>query len=664
MSRDDRSAECNRTVRDDRFRCVEGATSELEEEMMADNPNENTPAASEDSSTDGGNERVRLRRRNEQGGEATTERETSSVDTPESAAQTDENDADAATQDAAPSEGAQPSPDRDDGDEQDSEGAGAGQGDATPAPRRRVFDPQAEKRKKRAARKRKQSKKPKKPENEATRADFASMLAAEKQVPSSGAESVEPGQRVSGEIVQLGKEFAFVDLGAKTEAFIPIDELRSPEGEVVVDVGDKVTARVVRVESGGQVRLGLRASGGGVKIQEAFRAGIAVRGTVKGTNKGGFDVEVMGQDAFCPISHIDVGYTEDPEQFVGQTLQFKVIEYAQDGRRIVVSRSKLLEEERKEQAKELREKLEEGKVLEGTVSNLKEYGAFVDLGGIDGLVHISEISHKRIGHPNEVLEPGQKVDVKVLSIEETEKGERIALSIKGAQEDPWDNLDWLEEGERYVGKVVRLAPFGAFVELKPGVEGLVHVSEMSWERHVRHPKDVVSVGDQIEVAVLNIDAESRRIGLSLKAALGDPWEGVEERYPVGMEVTGTVDSIADFGVFVKVEKGVVALIPMSELDTERGVPAGRKYKPDQEVTAKVIAADETRRRLTLSRKDERDRGGRQSGRRQGGSGDRRSGGGGRRRGKSGGRGQSYEDAGGSFATLGDLLQDASNSGEE
>ncbi len=300
--------------------------------------------------------------------------------------------------------------------------------------------------------------------------------------------------------------------------------------------------------------------------------------------------------------------------------------------------------------------MENGEILTGSVQRIEDYGIFVDLGGVDGMVHISELSYARVGHPSEVVELGAMVRVKVLRIEQRDKGDRVALSMKEASDDPWTSAgSWLGEGMKLTGRVVRLAPFGAFVELQPGVEGLIHVSEMSWEKRIRHPSDVLAEGDQVDVTILQVDLESRRVGLSLKAALGDPWEGSEERYPVGTVVRGVVERIAEFGLFVKVEPGVVALIPMSELGNKPGTPAHRDFPVESEVEATVISVDEERRRLTLSRKADsesavsadREGGRRQTPRRE------RSGGGG---GGGGGGQRSFTDVDGDFATLGDLLK--------
>ncbi|OIP38120.1 MAG: hypothetical protein AUK47_12560 [Deltaproteobacteria bacterium CG2_30_63_29] len=479
--------------------------------------------------------------------------------------------------------------------------------------------------------------------------DFAAMF--EEQGPPRRM-AFEIGDDVDGVIVQIGEEFTFVDLGSKTEAYIETRELHDPDDQLVYAVGDRVKAKFIRVEAGGQIKLARKFRGGSIEVEEAYEAGVAVQGTVLCVNKGGFEVQVMGQKAFCPISQIETGFTTDPAAHIGQSYPFKIIEFANKGRRFVVSRAAALKDLQEERAADLRTRLVVGAILDGEVRTIRDYGAFIDLGGLDGLVHVSEIGYSRVNHPSEALQEGQTVQVKVLSIEQGEKGERISLSIKQAGADPWETFSSdgrLSAGTRTTGTVVRIAPFGAFVELQAGIEGLIHISEMSWEKRITSPGDAVKVGQQVDVSVLEVDLAARRIALSLKATLDDPWTGAAERYPVGSEVMGTVESVAEFGVFVRLEAGLVGLIPMSEMGPKRS-----EHRVGQEVSATVLAVDPERRRLTLTKREASEERAPEPSAKRGGNKDR-----GRReqepRGARDDNPRSYQDVKGSFATLGDLL---------
>ena len=502
-------------------------------------------------------------------------------------------------------------------------------------------------------------------------ADFAALFEAQESRPHT---SVQVGQSVEGTLIEIGQEYAFVDLGRKAEATLSRIDLLDADGELTAKVGDRIRAIVIDMRSG-EIRLGTKIQRGDAAALDTLAAAhdgmIPVEGRVTGINKGGYEVDVMGVRAFCPLSQIEQSYTENPEEHLEATYTFRVIEFGERGRKVVLSRAALQREEAAERAVETRKLLAVDAVLEGTIRSLKDYGAFVDIGGLDGLVHISEIVHGHIKHPSDVLSEGETVNVKVLSITQTEKGEKISLSIKRASGDPWLDVDqWLGAGEVYTGTVSRLAPFGAFVELKPGIEGLIHVSEMSWERRVHHPSDVLQDGEAVEVAVLNIDAENRRISLSLKAAQGNPWDEATERYPVGEVRSGVIESIADFGVFVRLEPGLVGLIPLSELGTSPGSPPSKDFKIDQTVEAIVLSVDEERRRLSLSRKamdedqpiERRAQAAKrsQSGPRGEGRPQRKN----ESRGGGGGGARSHREAGRTFATFGDLLMNKLNDSKE
>jgi small subunit ribosomal protein S1 len=334
---------------------------------------------------------------------------------------------------------------------------------------------------------------------------------------------VKVGDRVTAKVVVIGKDSVFVDLGAKAEGVIDRGELVDDSGLLTVKEGDEVTARVAST-SGGHIvlktKLG-RGADAAKELEHAKDARIPVTGTITGVNKGGAEVEIGSVRAFCPVSQLDIRYVEDPSSYVGQKLDFLVTRY-EEGRggkpNVVVSRRALLEEENAKRAEETRAKLEVGAVLTGVVTTIKDYGAFVDLGGIEGMLHITELGFERVGHPSEVISEGDTLEVQVTKIEQGEKRERISLSLKALKDDPFDAAaDQLEAGQTLKGKVVRTEPFGAFVELPGGAQGLVHVSELGAGRRVNHARDVVEVGQEVEVAVLGIDREKKRISLSMKA---------------------------------------------------------------------------------------------------------------------------------------------------
>ncbi len=346
--------------------------------------------------------------------------------------------------------------------------------------------------------------------------DFASLLAAEGRI----AETPEPraGDKVEGRIVQIGPEDAFVDFGGRSELPLSLTELAGPDGTPTLNEGDAVTAWVTG--EGAEQRLTLRQKMQGkdtTMLEEAMASGVPLSGTVTETNKGGFVVDIGGFRAFCPISQIDDRYVEDPQPYVGRSLEFRVIEFAEGGRRLVVSRRALLREERDRKGAETRRDLAPGSVYDGVVTRLMPFGAFVDIGGVEGLVHISEISHGRVSHPGDALEPGQEVKVKVLDVQNLGQGrnERISLSMRALEGDPWaEAVKLFPLGAEVPGRVTGLAEFGAFVELAPGLQGLVHISMLSEER-IHHPSEVVQEGQEVTVRVLELDPERKRISLSL-----------------------------------------------------------------------------------------------------------------------------------------------------
>lgn len=372
--------------------------------------------------------------------------------------------------------------------------------------------------------------------------DFGDILAEfeKQQAESGGGKDPKPGERVSGKVLSIGEEAAFVDIGAKSDGMVSLAELRNEEGELTVGVGDTLDAMVTgHDEASGclllRVKPGIgRGSGSGLgaggtelaieEISQAHTHGIPVEGVVAEAIKGGVEVNVSGLRAFCPVSQLDLRYVEDPAAFVGRRLTFRVTRFEPTGRggrpNVVLSRRSLLEEEEELRRKEALERLEVGAVVRGTVTSVTSYGAFVDLGGIEGLLHVSEMAHERVEDPHELVIEGQVVEVKILSIEEKEGQRRISLSRKVLETDPWEEVaSRFPEGSTLSGRVTRLEPYGAFVRLAPGLEGLVHVSEIATGRRIAHPREVVELGQDVEVKVLSVDPVKRRISLSLSAAL-------------------------------------------------------------------------------------------------------------------------------------------------
>jgi len=349
--------------------------------------------------------------------------------------------------------------------------------------------------------------------------DFASMF-AESDAGKSKAKRPRTGDVIKGKVISIGQTSVFVDVGGKAEGQLDRDQVSDKEGKLLVQVGDTVEARVVGDE-GGVLSLRVKIGGRGpdlrAELQQATELGIPVEGVVTEVVKGGLSVDVAGVRGFCPASQIEGRFVEDLSVYVGQRLTFRITRY--EPRNLVLSRRALVEEERQKLAVETRKKLEVGVVLRGRVVSFKPFGAFVDIGGMEGMLHISELGHARVERPEDVLSVGQEIDVAVLKIEPGEKGERISLSLKALANDPWrDSAASFVEGSRVKGKITRLQPFGAFVEIAPGVEGLVHISELGANRRINHPKEVVEVGQEIEAVVLQVDPEKRRIGLSMAAS--------------------------------------------------------------------------------------------------------------------------------------------------
>ena len=376
---------------------------------------------------------------------------------------------------------------------------------------------------------------------------------------------LQPGQKVSGTVIDIAGDNVFVDVGIKVDGIMERKDILNTEGEEIVKVGDTVEAWVVRVSSH-EVRLSRSMSGSGVAaLEEAQQSAIPVDGRVLGTCKGGYNVEVLGKRAFCPGSQMEA--MGEGDDIAGRTMQFLITRVDNRGRNIVVSRRALIDRERAENLDKVLNDLHEGDTVDATISRLVPFGAFVSFApGVEGLIHISELSWSRVEKPEEAVQIGERVRVKVLSIAKGEKGTRISLSRKQAEGDPWEHLgDTLSAGTIVSGTVVRLMPFGAFVALLPGIEGMVHISEMAWGRRVSKPEEVVKIGDSVQVKILDIDHEKRRIALSIRDAEGDPWADAEERFAVGTTVEGHLENRSPFGLFVSLAPGITGLLPNSAL---------------------------------------------------------------------------------------------------
>ncbi|MCD4721427.1 MAG: 30S ribosomal protein S1 [Desulfobacula sp.] len=423
------------------------------------------------------------------------------------------------------------------------------------------------------------------------------------------------GDMVEGEIISIGSNSVYIDTGTKSDGVVGKSELLDENGEFVYKAGDKVRLYVVSL-SESEIILSKALSGAGkaTMLNDASQNGTPVEGKVIGVIKGGFNVDIMGKRAFCPVSQIDVKYVENQEDYVGQTHHFLITRFEEGGRNIVVSRRDLLNEEIKEKLKVFLEKVEEGDIVQGTVTKLMPYGAFIELiPGVEGMAHISELSWSRIEKAEEVIQPGDVVNVKLLKIESAKESDtiKISLSMKQTSSNPWDSMgdgmgSAFNVGDQVSGRVVRLASFGAFVEIAPGVDGLVHISEMSHTRRVLRPDDVVQVGDNTQVVIKSIDMDSKRISLSIKDALGDPWTGASVRYEVNSIVEGRLEKREKFGLFINLEPGVTGLMPSSKISGAANPSVFEKLKPGSSVQVMIQEVDEDKRRITLTSPDQKE----------------------------------------------------------
>ena len=408
---------------------------------------------------------------------------------------------------------------------------------------------------------------------------------------------------VDGTVIAMNKREVVVNIGYKSDGIIPLSEFRyNPE----LKVGDTVEVYIENQEDKkGQLVLShrkARATRSWDRVNAALENEEIIKGYIKCRTKGGMIVDVFGIEAFLPGSQIDVKPIRDYDVFVGKTMEFKVVKINQEFKNVVVSHKALIEAELEQQKKEIIGKLEKGQVLEGTVKNITSYGVFIDLGGVDGLIHITDLSWGRVSDPKEVVELDQKLNVVILDFDDEKK--RIALGLKQLTPHPWDALDAnLKVGDHVKGKVVVMADYGAFIEIAPGVEGLIHVSEMSWSQHLRSAQDFMKVGDEVEAVVLTLDREERKMSLGIKQLKSDPWETIEEKYPIGSKHTAKVRNFTNFGVFVEIEEGVDGLIHISDLSWTKKVKHPSEFTQiGADIDVQVLEIDKENRRLSLGHK--------------------------------------------------------------
>ena len=415
-------------------------------------------------------------------------------------------------------------------------------------------------------------------------------------------DSKKEGEVIKGRVISVEKDYVVVDIGFKSEGVIPLNEFKDARGEAVVNIGDRVDVLLEAAEDESGLIVLSKEKADKMKvwdeIYKAYSADGVIKGKIISRVKGGLQVDI-GVRAFLPGSQVDLRPVRNIEKLIGQEFDFKILKFNKRRGNIVLSRRALLEKEREQMRKETLKHLEDSAVLDGIVKNITDYGAFIDLGGIDGLLHITDMSWGRINHPSELFEVGDEIQVKVLKYDEDRQ--RVSLGYKQIRPDPWTTV-----GEKYQvnakvkGKVVSLTDYGAFVELEEGIEGLIHVSEMSWVKKVKHPSKILAIGDMIEAVVLDINIESRRISLGLKQTAANPWEIVKEKYPVGTRILGKIRNITDFGVFVGIDEGIDGLIHISDISwTQRIKHPSEMFKKGQEVEAVVLHIDSENERFSL-----------------------------------------------------------------
>ena len=415
--------------------------------------------------------------------------------------------------------------------------------------------------------------------------------------------NVNVGEVVEGTVTGINKREVIVNVGYKSEGIIPVSEFRyNPD----LKVGDKIEVYIEAAEDkNGQLALShkkARQLKSWDRVNEALEKDEIIKGYIKCRTKGGMIVDVFGIEAFLPGSQIDVKPIRDYDIYVDKTMEFKVVKINQEFRNVVVSHKALIEAELEAQKQVIMSKLEKGQILEGTVKNITSYGVFVDLGGVDGLIHITDLSWGRVNHPEEIVALDQKINVVILDFDEAKK--RIALGLKQLTPHPWEALDQnLKVGDKVKGRVVVMADYGAFVEIAPGVEGLIHVSEMSWSQHLRSAQEFMKVGDEVEAVILTLDREERKMSLGIKQLTPDPWENIETKYPVGTKTTAKVRNFTNFGVFVEIEEGIDGLIHISDLSwTKKVKHPGEFTSVGADIEVVVLEIDKENRRLSLGHK--------------------------------------------------------------
>ncbi len=414
---------------------------------------------------------------------------------------------------------------------------------------------------------------------------------------------LEDGSIITGTVVKIGDEHILVDVNFKSEGQIAAEEFKDRDGNVTVQIGDKVDVFVVHKDDmEGTISLSHRRAKR-MKVLDELETLQEKEENVKGTIiqriKGGYTVEIRGIEAFLPGSHVDLRPVPDMDALVNQEYDFRILKINRKRSNVIVSRRVILEEEREHQREKLLETLEEGQVLTGKVKNITEYGVFVDLGGLDGLLHITDMSWKRIKHPKEMVQMGDTLELKVLNYDR--EGQKVSLGMKQLVPNPWDGIaEKYPPEQRVTGKVTNIVDYGAFVELEPGVEGLVHISEMSWTRKLRHPSQMVHVGDEVEVVILSVDAERKRISLGMKQVRPNPWDLVYEKYPEGTILEAPIKNITDFGIFIGIEDGIDGLIHVSDLSwTKKIHHPGELYSVGDTIQAKVLTVDKENEKFTL-----------------------------------------------------------------
>lgn len=430
---------------------------------------------------------------------------------------------------------------------------------------------------------------------EAGRSDFAELFEGKLTEP-------KDGDIIKGKIIQVSNDYVMIDIGYKSEGLVPIREFLDESGKPTVKVGDEIKVLIERREDDKGYIVLSKAKADQLKIWdviiESHDTGRPVDGTITQRVKGGFYVDIAGVTCFLPGSQVDLKPVRNQDKLVGQTYQFKVLKYNRRKSNVIVSRRALLESAREELKKITLEQVEEGIVLNGIVKNITDYGAFIDLGGIDGLVHLTDLSWGKAAHPSQVVKVGDAVSVKVLKFNK-EDG-KISLGLKQTKQDPWQGAaERYPQGMRLAGKVVNITEYGAFIELEPGFEGLVHISEMSWSK-LKHPSQKVKPGEVVQVVVLDIDASAKRVSLGMKQIEANPWDEVGKKYPKGTRIKGVVRNITDFGVFIGVEEGIDGLVHVSDLSWKKIKHPSEIVKKGQEMEAVVVNIDALARRFSLS----------------------------------------------------------------